>query len=372
LKQEFTFCCPCHFGLESVLKFELLQIGAKQLQVSDGRIVFTGDLSILARANLCLATAERVLLQLAEFDATTFEELYQGVKKIPLENYIAKTDAFPVKGHSLDSELHSVPTCQSIIKRAAVDRLAGAYHMSEFPETGATCRIQFSLQNNHAVIYLDTTGTGLHKRGYRENSNAAPIKETLAAGILDLARVRANSVVCDPCCGSGTFLIEAAMKALHIAPGINRMFAASNWGWVGKEVWREERTRAIDSVQRNAAFEAYGYDIDPTAVELTRQNIKKAGVASRIKIACAPVKDFVQPEDAITVCNPPYGERMLDVKAAEALYAEMGERFPADRAHPCYIISPHETFENHFGKPADKRRKLYNGMMKCQLYMYFK
>lgn len=371
MKQEFTFCCPCHFGLESVLKFELLQIGAKQLQVSDGRITFTGNANLLARANLCLATAERVLLQLAEFEALTFEDLYQGVKRIPLELYIGKLDAFPVKGYSLDSELHSVPTCQSIIKRAAVDRLASAYHIKEFAETGATCRIQFSLQNNHAVIYLDTSGTGLHKRGYRQNANAAPIKETLAAGILDLARIRGNSLLCDPCCGSGTFLIEGAMKALHIAPGINRSFAASRWEWLGEAVWKEERTRAIDSVQRTAAFEAYGYDIDPEAVELTLQNIKKAGVASRIQVACAPVSKFVQPDGAITVCNPPYGERMLDIQAAEALYAEMGERFPADRNHPCYIISPHETFETHFGKPADKRRKLYNGMMKCQLFMYF-
>jgi len=372
LKQELTFCCPCHFGLESVLKFELTQIGASNLQVSDGRITFTGDLSLLARANLCLATAERVLLVLGEFDAVTFEELYQGVKRIPLEQYIGKLDAFPVKGYSLNSELHSVPACQSIIKKAAVDRLSGAYHINSFAETGAVCRIQFSLQNNHVCMYLDTSGTSLHKRGYRQNANLAPIKETLAAGILDLARIRGNSVLCDPFCGSGTFLIEGAIKALHIAPGINRQFAASKWGWVPQEIWREERGRAIDSVRRDADFEAYGWDIDPDCVELARENAKKAGVASRIHIEQGDVRKFIQPEHATVVCNPPYGERMLEVKEAEELYAVMGKRFPADAAHPCYIISPHETFESHFGKPASKRRKLYNGMLKCQLFMYFK
>jgi len=179
-------------------------------------------------------------------------------------------------------------------------------------------------------------------------------------------------VLCDPFCGSGTFLIEGAIKALHIAPGINRQFAASKWGWVPQEIWREERGRAIDSVRRDADFEAYGWDIDPDCVELARENAKKAGVASRIHIEQGDVRKFIQPEHATVVCNPPYGERMLEVKEAEELYAVMGKRFPADAAHPCYIISPHETFESHFGKPASKRRKLYNGMLKCQLFMYFK
>lgn len=372
MNYPLTLCCPCHFGLESVLKFELMQIGVSNLQVSDGRITCSGDARLLARANLALATAERVLIQLAEFDAHTFEELYQGVKRIPLENFIGSQDAFPVKGFSHDSALYSVPACQSIIKKAAVDRLSQIYRISDFPETGALCRIQFSLQNDHAVIYLDSSGAGLHKRGYRKESNAAPIKETLAAGILDLARIRGNSVLYDPLCGSGTFLIEAAIKALHIAPGINRKFAASDWGWIGEDIWREERTRAIESVRRDAEFEAYGYDIDPECVALTMQNAKKAGVASRIHVAQADVSSFVQPPHTTVVTNPPYGERMLDLKAAEALYAVMGRQFPANAESPCYIISPHETFEAHFGKPADKRRKLYNGMMKCQLFMYFR
>lgn len=231
-------CCPCHFGLESVLKYEILKIGGTDLKVSDGKISFSGDENILARANLCLATAERVMIELLEFKATSFEELFQGVKSIALEQYIGKDDAFPVKGYSLNSTLHSVPDCQAIIKKAAVERLKSKYGIGWFSESGPAVQIKFSILKDVVTIYLDTSGIGLHKRGYRRNSNAAPIKETLAAGIIDLARVRPDSIVCDPFCGSGTLLIEAALKALRIAPGINRRFAAEKWGSIDPDVWR--------------------------------------------------------------------------------------------------------------------------------------
>ncbi len=364
--------CPCHFGLESTLKFEVSRIGGQDISVSDGRVSFSGGYDVLVRANLWLASAERVLIQLAEFDAFTFEELFQGVKNIPFENFIGKNDRFPVKGHSLNSKLHSVPDCQSIIKKAAVERLKEKYGVSYFEETGAAFKIQFSILKDHAAIYIDSSGAGLHKRGYRRNSNAAPIKETLAAGIADLARVRENSIVCDPFCGSGTLLIEAAYKAMNIAPGIRRRFACDEWDVIGKSIWSEERTRALDLIKKDTDFFAYGYDIDPESVALSMENCRKAGIQKRVKISQADVKDYVNEKNTITLCNPPYGERMLEVKEAEKLYSVMGKRFIADRESPCYVISPHEEFEKFFGKTADKRRKLYNGMIKCQLYMYFK
>lgn len=369
---NIKFACPCHFGLESTLKFEIIKIGGENISVSDGRVTFTGDFSILARANLCLSTAERVLIQLGEFKAVTFEELFQGVKSIAFENYIGKNDAFPVKGYSLNSALHSVPDCQAIIKKAVVERLKSVYNISWFEETGAPYQIQFSIQRDNVIIYLDTSGAGLHKRGYRRNSNAAPIKETLAAGIIDQAFVKENTVVCDPFCGSGTLLIEAAYKALNIAPGLKRHFASEKWSIIDKKIWENERTRALDSIKKDTDFYAYGYDIDPECVALTQENCRKAGIQKRVSVKQGDVSDYINESGTTTICNPPYGERLLELKDAEKLYGIMGKRFSANRESPCYIISPHEEFEKFFGKQADKRRKLYNGMIKCQLYMYFK
>lgn len=371
MDNSIRMCCPCHFGLESVLKYEIAKIGGDNIRVNDGKVSFTGDENILARANICLSTAERVMIELAEFKAVTFEELFQGVKSIELERYINPKDAFPVKGYSLNSALHSVPDCQSIIKKAAVERLKEKYGISWFEETGAAVQIKFSILKDMVNIYLDTSGTGLHKRGYRRNSNAAPIKETLAAGIIDLARVRSDSVVCDPFCGSGTLLIEAGLKALNIAPCINRRFSAEKWESIPSEVWSEERKRAIDSVNRDAKFEAIGFDIDDSAVVLTLDNARKAGIKSRMKIEQADIAKFRQPENSIVICNPPYGERMLEIREAEGIYRQMGRVFGKGSGQSSYIISPHEDFESFFGKKAKKRRKLYNGMIKCQLYMYF-
>ena len=371
MSNNIRLCCPCHFGLESVLKYEIQKIGGTDLKVSDGKISFTGDENIVARANLCLSTAERVFIELIEFKATTFEELFQGVKAVELERYIGPKDAFPVKGYSLNSTLHSVPDCQSIVKKAAVERLKAKYGINWFEETGSTVQIKFSILKDVVSIYLDTSGTGLHKRGYRRNSNAAPIKETLAAGIIDLARVRPDSIVCDPFCGSGTLLIEAALKALKIAPGLNRRFAAEKWECFDNKIWREERSRAIDNVDKSAQFHGIGFDIDDDAVALTLDNAHKAGIKSRMKIEQADITKFVQPEDSIVICNPPYGERLLELREAEDIYRKMGRVLGKGGDRQSYIISPHEEFEKFFGTQAKKRRKLYNGMIKCQLYMYF-
>lgn len=369
---KLRFSCPCHFGLESVLSFEVKRIGGEDITVSDGKVNFSGDYATLVRANLCLSTAERVLIVLKEFRAVTFEELFQGVKSVPLEDFIGSKDSFPVKGYSLNSTLHSVPDCQAIIKKAAVERLKTKYQLNWFEETGALVQIQFSIFKDEVSLCLDTSGAGLHKRGYRKNSNDAPIKETLAAGIVDLAHIRSDSVVCDPFCGSGTFLIEAAFKSLGIAPGLNRHFSAEKWSFIDPKIWREERQKAIESVRRDSAFKGFGFDIDRDAVALTQENCKKAGVGSRMQIAQADILDYKNQEGTITLCNPPYGERMLEIRQAEELYTKMGKVFIGNSSAPCYIISPHEDFERFFGRKADKRRKLYNGMIKCQLFMYYK
>ncbi|NLZ45167.1 MAG: class I SAM-dependent RNA methyltransferase [Clostridiales bacterium] len=369
---KIKFACPCHFGLESVLSFEIKKIGGENLVTTDGKITFEGDEKMLARANLCLASAERVLIELASFSATSFEELFQGVLSIPLENYIGKNDAFPIKGHSLNSQLHSVPDCQKIIKRAAVKRLEQKYGISWFEETGALHQMQFSIIKDNVIIYLDTTGAGLHKRGYRRNSNDAPIKETLAAGIIDLARIRSNSKVVDPMCGSGTFLIESAYKALNIAPGLRRKFSAESWDQFNSDIWKEERNLALSKIDKIGEFKAYGFDIDGESVALSEENARKAGVGSKVSLDMRDIKDFKRIEGAIALCNPPYGERLLEVREAEKLYRVLGEKLRPDRENPAYIISPHEDFEGFFGKKADKKRKLYNGMIKCNLYMYFK
>lgn len=372
MQNKIKFQCPCHFGLESILSFEVKKIGGQNVTVTDGKVTFTGDFNILAKASFCLSTAERVLIVLNEFRATTFEELFQGVKEIAFEEYIGKDDAFPVKGYSLNSALHSVPDCQSIIKKAAVERLKSKYNVSWFEETGAVYQIQFSILKDFVAVSLDTSGYGLHKRGYRKVSNLAPIKETLAAGIVDLAHVRSNCIVSDPFCGSGTILVESAYKSLNIAPGLRRHFAAERWDCIPKNIWKEEREKAVSEVRRESTFRAFGADIDNEAVELSMENAKLAGVASRVEVAQNDIKNYKSIENSIVICNPPYGERLLEIKQAEELYTIMGKVFPANRENPCYIISPHEEFETFFGRKADKRRKLYNGMIKCQLFMYFK
>lgn len=366
------YVAPCHFGLESVLAGELKRMGADNVVSHNGKVSFSGDYSILARANINLRTAERVLIELGSFTALSFEELFQGVMKIPLEDYISSKDAFPVKGWSIDSQLFSISDCQSIIKKAAVERLKKHYGIEWFPETGPVHQLQFSIHKNEVSILLDTSGVGLHKRGYRAKSNIAPIKETLAAGIIDLARIRDNSVVYDPFCGSGTILIEAATKALNIPPCLKRKFAAQSFGLFDDKIWADERARGIDLIKRSGEFFGYGSDIDPEAVELTKENAKKAGVFSKLYISQADARDLKLKSNGGIICtNPPYGERMLDTDEVNQLYRDIGKNWLNFDSASAYIISPCDNFEKLYGRPAVKRRKLYNGMIKCQLFMYF-
>lgn len=369
-KMKLSFICPCHFGLESVLSGEVKRMGGENVTASDGKVAFDGGEELIARANLVLRTAERVLIKLGEFPARTFDELFEGTKALDFETFIGSADAFPVKGYSLNSQLKSVPDCQKIVKKAAVESLKRAYQVSWFDETGPVRQIRFSLFKDVATIMLDTSGVPLHKRGYRSQANEAPIKETLAAGMLDLARLFPDSTFCDPFCGSGTFVIEAVTKALNIAPGIKRTFAAEKWDCFAPSLFEQERARAFDLIRRDAPFVAFGMDIDEQSVELTRANAKKAGISARVRLKCAPISEFVLPkEKAVVVTNPPYGERMLEINQAQAIYKMMGERFTGDGRY--YVISPDEEFERYFGKKATKRRKLYNGMLRCQYYMFY-
>lgn len=373
--KDTTIRCvvPCLLGLEGLIAQELRDMGALEVAAENGRVLFSGDANLLARANICCRFAERVQILVGSFPAKTFDELFEGTKALPWEAWIGREDAFPVKGYSINSALFSVSDCQSIIKKAVVERLKSAYHIPWFEETGPIHQIQFSIMKDEVSLLLDTSGAGLHKRGYRLQANFAPLKETLAASLCSLAHLRDYHTLYDPMCGSGTILIEGAMMARNIAPGVNRNFSAERWDVLPQSAWAQERERARDLVKRNMHFQAYGSDIDAGALELARANAERAGVSQKIAWKEADLKDFSPvTEKGTLICNPPYGERMLDLQQANELYRMMGEKFDKKRGWSYYIISPSEQFESLFGRRADKRRKLYNGMIKCQLYMYFK
>lgn len=368
---QYQFCAPCLLGVEGILADELRRMGAQQVQAENAKVFFTGDESILARANLRCRTAERILLVMGRFRAVTFDSLFEQTRALPWEQMIGKEDRFPVKGWSLESALHSIPDCQAIIKKAVVERLKQVHRVAWFNEIGALLQIRFSIHKDEVTLMLDTSGTGLHKRGYRPESVGAPIKETLAAAIVDVTRARLSPVVMDPCCGSGTLLIEAAMAARRIAPGIRRRFAAMEWECMPREIWEQERQAAREMERPDQVFCGIGGDIDEQAVQLTKASAAKAQVAPFIQASVADLKHFrPQGEQGVVLCNPPYGERLLDVEQAEQIIRTMGKVFVPDAGWHYAIISPHEEFEQLFGRPAKKRRKLYNGMLRCCLYMY--
>ena len=368
---NLTFVAPCIFGLEGICANEFKFLGFKNVVAENGRVLFNGDFETMIKANIHSRYAERILILLSEFNAYTFDDLFEGVKAIPWEKFISKTDAFPVKGKSLSSKLKSVPNCQKIVKKAVVERLKEKYLIPWFEETDALHQIQFLIMNDKVSVMLDTTGAGLHKRGYRANSNDAPIKETLAAAMAELAGVRLNHNVVDPMCGSGTILIESALKALKIPPGINRYFAFQNWSQIDSNLVDKIKEEAKNNIKTDCSFSAIGYDIDEITLKIAKENAEKAGVADRIRFEKRDIKDFKPDFERQTVItNPPYGERLLDITTAEQLYKTMGERFLKNPSASYTIISPDDDFEKIFGKKADKRRKLYNGMLKCQVYIY--
>lgn len=370
---KLTFCAPCIFGLEGLCANEFKFLGLDNVRAENGRVLFEGDFSAMAKANIHSRYAERIQILMGEFHADTFDDLFEGVKALEWESFIGISDAFPVKGRCLNSVLMSVPDCQKIIKKAIVSRLSQRYMLSWFEETGPVRQVQFLLMNNRVSVLLDTSGAGLHKRGYRAQANEAPIKETLAAAMAELSGVRANHFVTDPMCGSGTILIEASMKAIRMAPGLKRYFACERWSCVPKEIFAREREEAQAQIRTDASFAAEGFDIDGEALQIAEQNARLAGVSDRIHFQRRDIADFVPAEGYQTVItNPPYGERLLDVREAETLYRVMGERFVRLHGKRYTIITPDDDFEKIFGRKADKRRKTYNGTLKCQIYMYFK
>ena len=368
---SYTFVAPCYFGTESTAAFEVRRLNAQNVQVSDGRIRFEGDASLIAAANINLRCAERVLLLLASYKAVTFDELFDGVYNIPWEDLIPADAAFPVKGSSLSSTLSSVPACQSIVKKAIVKRLMKGHKVQTLPETGSQYQIRVALRKDMAEIFLDTSGDGLHKRGYRRNANAAPLKETLAAAIADLGRIRHNTQMFDPFCGSGTLVIEAAQKALHMAPGLRRRFAAEKYAFVPEQAWRDARSEALSAIRRDIEFRAVGTDIDPAAIALAEKNARLAGVGEYCRFEVADVRNFAPPSEAVVLTNPPYGERLGDLSEAATLEKALGNQLKAHPVSGAYIITADAGFEQNFGKKSNRRRKLYNGMIPCQVYMYY-
>ena len=367
---KFECCVPCLFGLEGIVGDELRRLDIENVRVENGRVLFSGDENAVARVNLCLRTGERVLIVLADFEAKTFEQLFQGVYHAELERYIPLNGEFPVKGHCLNSTLMSVPDCQAIVKKAASKRLGEKYGIQWLPETGAKFPLQFSIMNDKVVLYLDTTGPGLHKRGYRAIGNEAPLRETLAAAMVILTKYRGREFVWDPFCGSGTITIEAALIAKNRAPGLRRRFAAERFAWMDEKIWQEARGEAMDR-EFKGKYQILGSDNDPKCVSLAMSNARKAGVAELIEFRDGDATKMDLPaKEGILICNPPYGQRMLEQQSAQRLYQAFGRHVKFADGWKKYIITSEPEFEHYFGKRADKKRKLYNGMIKCDYYMY--
>ncbi|MDP4153848.1 MAG: class I SAM-dependent RNA methyltransferase [Bacillota bacterium] len=370
--KNIEYVVPCLFGLESTVRDELKDMGEDVTEVRDGRVTFRGDLASLAKASLRLRCGERILIRLSTFQVYSFEDLYQGVKAIPWEDIIGSKDAFPVTGHCLRSQLASVPDCQKIMKKAVVDRLSDAYGLKWFPETGIKYALSFLIMKDSAEIMLDTSGEGLHKRGYREQGSEAPLKETLAAAIVKTSRYRGRDVFVDFMCGSGTIPIEAAMIAQNIAPGLHRTFAFEGFSFFKKTILQDERQAALDLIEHKD-IRILASDIDPEMTNLTKHNARLAGVDKYITVSTADMRNFSSQEQYGTiVCNPPYGERLMGKDETAQLYRDMGRVTSKLPQWRFYIITADEYFERCFGRPADKKRKLYNGMIKCDLYQYYK
>ena len=368
--KEMQFAVPTLFGLEGLAGDELRRMNMENVRVEDRRVLFTGDERALAKANICLRTGERIMIVLAQFQAKTFEELFQGVYHANLEDYIPKDGQFPVKGHCLNSQLMSVSDCQAIIKKAASRRLGEKYGLGWLPETGVKFQLHFTILNDQVTLSLDTSGQGLHKRGYRAIGNDAPLHETLAAGMIQLTRYRGRDFFWDPFCGSGTIPIEAALIAINRAPGLNRQFAAEEFPWMPREIWEDVKTEAKDH-EFHGEYRILGSDSDPKCVSLAMANARKAGVGKLITFRDGDATKMSLPSDAgIIVCNPPYGERMMEQADAKRLYQALGRHLKFAGGWKKYIITSEPEFEHFFGKRSDKKRKFYNGKIQCNYYMY--
>ncbi len=370
---ELTYVATCLFGLEKFLGEEIDALGYKRISTIDGRVTFVGDISAVARCNIGMRFSERLYIKLGEFGADSFDALFEGTKALPWEDFIGANDAFPVSGHSVKSKLFSIPDCQSIVKKAIVERLKTKYHLSFFPEDKTLYKVEFFILNDRASLMIDTSGVALHKRGYRPASNVAPLRETLAAALVNIARPRDDVLFWDPMCGSGTIAIEAALMQTNRAPGMNRRFESEKFPQISEDIWKNARDEAHDNIIKNSTFEVYASDIDASCVELTRDNIRRAGVGGTVKAFERNALEIkTGGRRGTVVCNPPYGERLFSMEQAEELYRNMGRAFSALDNWQIYVLTSHEGFERLYGRRADKVRKLYNGMIKCNFYQFFK
>lgn len=370
---KLTLIATATFGLEAVIKREIEALGYKVLRAEDGKITYVGDERAIVRSNLWLRSADRVLLRIGEFEARSFEELFQQIKGLPWEQWIPEDGKFTVTGTSVKSTLHSVPDCQAITKKAIVECLKNTYDVEHFAETGAAYTVKLTLLKDRVTVTLDTSGPGLHKRGYRVRDVAAPIKETLAAAMVQLSFWKAGRLLVDPFCGSGTIPIEAAMIAKNIAPGISRKFASEEWFFIPQEYWKEERKAAFDSIDKEAEVRIIASDIDPQALAAAKENAIEAGVEDCIEFWQLPVARLEAAEKyGIIITNPPYGERIGDKEDLKKVYHTLSRFYIANPTWSLYLVTSDKEFEPMFtAKPADRRRKLYNGRIEICYYQYY-
>ena len=351
---------------------EIDALGYERISTINGRVTFLGDEQAIALSNIFLRYAERVFVKLGSFRADSFEALFEGTRALAWEGFIGRMDAFPVKGHSIKSALYSIPDCQAIVKKAIVRRLGEKYGMTVFPEEGVKYQVEFFILNDEATLMIDTSGDPLHKRGYRRQSNMAPIRETLACAIAATSRPREDVLMWDPFCGSGTIAIEAAMLMRNIAPGARRHFAAETYPWIEGRLWTDAREEAREGI-RESGFEVFASDIDENALAIAKDNAYRAGVLNSMKIFCRDARTIRAPGRRGTiVTNPPYGERLGSMEEVESLYRDIGRHFRTLEPWQAYIITSHEGFEKLYGRRADKVKKLYNGMIPCFLYQFYK
>ena len=371
--KTFELVVPCHFGLEAVTKREIYDLGYEITRVEDGRVTFEGDEEAVCRANVFLRSAERVLLQVGRFHATTFDELFEGIKALPWEDYIPKDGRFWVtKASSIKSKLFSPSDIQSIAKKAMVERLKQSYHLDWFPEDGASYPVRIFLLKDEVMVTIDTSGESLHKRGYRLMTSKAPLTETLAAALIMLTPWKRDRILVDPFCGSGTFPIEAAMMAANIAPGMNRSFTAQKWtNLIPAELWKETVQEAEEMIDKDVRVDIQGYDIDPEVVKAARENAKRAGVDHMIHFQQREVANLRHPKKyGFVITNPPYGERLEEKEDLPKLYEQIGKAFEELDSWSLYMITSYEDTERYIGRKADKNRKIYNGMIKTYFYQF--
>jgi putative N6-adenine-specific DNA methylase len=369
---KFRLLATAAFGIEAIVAKEIKELGFENVTTENGKVAYDADESGICISNLWLRTADRVYIKMAEFKAVTFEELFQGVKAIPWEEYLPEDAEFPVLANSVKSKLFSLSDCQAISKKAIVEKLKSHYEKTWFKETGSKYVIKISILNDIVSVLLDTSGEGLHKRGYREKGNEAPLKETMAAALLKIARWNKKISLIDPLCGTGTILIEAALMGMNIAPGLNRKFAFESWDFIDNEIWKAIKKEAYAAIDYDAELDLCGYDIESSSVEIARENSELAGVDDVIHFQTRDVANLsTKSKYGYIITNPPYGERLLDKTSIEELYKVMGAKFRELDTWSYYVITSFEGFEKIFGKKSTKNRKLYNGKLKCYFYQYF-